>query len=80
VFRAMREEVIKVHPWVSDFKFIEVNCVATGTCAFPRYGKVSCHIYDPRMDLAEVQADTYKRFWLKEKQVAVPVAKDGKTM
>jgi flavin-dependent thymidylate synthase len=80
VFRHMRAEVIKVHPWVSDFKFIEVNCVATGTCAFPRYGKVSCHIYDPRMDLSAVQTDTYKRFWLKEKQVAVPVAKDGKTM
>lgn len=78
VFRAMRAEVLKVHPWAEDF--IQVNCVSTGTCAFPRYGKTSCKFYDPRMDQSAVIADTKAKFWSEEKQVAVPVANSGKTM
>jgi thymidylate synthase (FAD) len=35
VFRAMRAEVLKVHPWAEDF--INVWCVQHGTCYFPRY-------------------------------------------
>lgn len=81
VFRAMRAEVIKVHPWVEEFKFIEVACVADGICAFPRYGKTSCQFYDPRMDQTAVKNDTHEKFWAaKEIAVAVPIAKDGKTM
>ena len=78
VFRAMRAEVLAVHPWAADF--IEVACVANGTCAFPRYGKDHCHIYDPRMDLTQLKSDTKRKFWDLEKQVAIPVAKEGKTM
>ena len=37
VFRAMRQCVIDVHPWAEDF--INVHCVATGICCFPRYDK-----------------------------------------
>jgi flavin-dependent thymidylate synthase len=33
VFRAMRAEVIKVHPWAEPF--IRVACAATGVCCFP---------------------------------------------
>ena len=78
VFRAMRAAVVAVHPWAADF--INVQCAATGTCAFPRYGKVSCKFYDPRMDTSAVAADTDARFWSEAKQVAVPVAVAGKTM
>lgn len=78
VFRAMRAEVIHVHPWAEQF--IDVACVADGTCAFPRYGKEQCPIYDPRMDLVQLKADTKKKFWSSKRHVAIPVAKDGKTM
>lgn len=80
VFRAMRAAVIAVHPWVEEFQFIEVNCVSVGTCAFPRFGKTSCPIYDPRMDLDLLKQETLKKFWSQGISVAVPVAKDGKTM
>ena len=78
VFRAMRAAVLAVHSLASDF--INVQCAATGTCAFPRYGKTSCKFYDPRMDTSAVANDTNARFWSEEKQVAVPVAVAGKTM
>jgi len=78
VFRAMREEVLRVHAWAEDF--IQVACVASGTCAFPRYGKTSCKFYDPRMDQSGVIADTKIKFWTEEKQVAIPVARSGRTM
>lgn len=77
VFRAMREVVIAVHPWATEF--IEVQCAATGTCAFPRYGRTSCPVWDPRMDHTQLKEDTHKKFW-STRHVAVPIAKDGKTM
>jgi flavin-dependent thymidylate synthase len=80
VFRAMRAAVIEIHPWVEQFQFLEVHCAATGTCAFPRYGKASCKFYDPLMDLSFIKERVRARFWAEETQVAVPVAKDGKTM
>lgn len=43
VFRAMREAVIKVHPWTADF--IRVHCAATGVCCFPNYKE--CPIKPP---------------------------------
>lgn len=36
VFRMMREEVLKLHPWADPL--LQVACVATGQCAFPRWG------------------------------------------
>jgi flavin-dependent thymidylate synthase len=35
VFRMMRELVILTHPWADPL--LQVHCVATGTCAFPRW-------------------------------------------
>lgn len=77
VFRAMRQCVINVHPWAEEF--IEVHCVATGTCAFPRYGKKECPIYDPAMDNTEVRERARQKFW-NVRHEAAPVAKDGKAM
>jgi flavin-dependent thymidylate synthase len=76
VFRAMRAEVLKVHPWAAEF--IDVQCAASGTCAFPRYGKTSCKFYDPRMDTSAVAADTHARFWSEAPQEARPIAHGGK--
>lgn len=35
VFRAIRAEVLRVHPWADGF--IEVHCAKWGTCMFPRH-------------------------------------------
>lgn len=49
VFRAIREEVIRKHPWAKDF--IKVNCAWNGTCCFPTFPVKNCpikaHVYDP---------------------------------
>jgi flavin-dependent thymidylate synthase len=42
VFRAIRDEVIKVYPWTSDF--IRVHCAKWGVCKFPTY--VGCPVKD----------------------------------
>lgn len=78
VFRDMRKLVVEVHPWADEF--IQVHCVALGTCAFPRYGKKECQHYDPRMDLDALKAETKAKFWAKPIQEAAPIAKDGKAM
>jgi len=75
VFRAMRECVLEVHSWVEPF--IQVHCAATGTCAFPRYGKTDCQFYDERMDNEELKAKVKEHFWSSTIQAANPIAKDG---
>lgn len=35
IFKAMKAEVVKVHPWAE--KFIRVYCSAVGVCQFPNY-------------------------------------------
>jgi len=74
VFRAMRDAVIAVYPWAANF--MEVHCVATGTCAFPRYGKDHCRVYSPLMDNTAVKEEARKVFWAM-RQEACPVAVDG---
>jgi flavin-dependent thymidylate synthase len=63
VFREMRARVIEVHPWVLDFGFIEVACVADGTCAFPRYGREHCRFWREWMDNADYRAQQFVDFW-----------------
>lgn len=77
VFRRMRELVIAEHPWAEPF--IEVHCVATGTCAFPRYGKAECPVYLPEMDNTAVREKARQLFW-NVRHEAAPVAKAGKAM
>lgn len=77
VFRAMRAAVIETHPWAENF--LDVHCVATGTCAFPRYGKKECPVYLPEMDNTAVREAAKQKFW-SLRHFAAPVAKDGKAM
>lgn len=77
VFRTMRELVLFHHPWAEPF--LEVHCVATGTCAFPRYGKAECPVYSPAMDNTKLREDVKKVFWSLRHE-ATPVAKDGRAM
>jgi len=76
VFRKMRECVLLEHPWTEPF--LQVHCVSTGTCAFPRYGVKDCKFYDPRMNLDVMKLEVKSRFWSEEIQVANPIAKEGK--
>ncbi len=78
VFRAMRAAVLAVHPWAEDF--IQVECCASGTCAFPRYGRVECGFWDDSMDRSETIHLTRNKFWSGTRAAAVPVAKQGRTM
>ena len=80
VFAAMRRLVIDVHPWAAPF--IEVHCVATGTCAFPRYGKKECPVYLPEMDNTAVREAARAIFWAPGRKgyEATPTARDGKAM
>lgn len=77
VFRAMRDCVVAVHPWADEF--LQVHCVATGTCAFPRYGKTECPVYLPEMDNTPVRIAAKELFW-KVRHEAAPVAKHGMAM
>jgi len=77
VFRLMREAVLEQHPWAEPF--LEVHCVATGTCAFPRYGKKDCPVYVPEMDNTSVREVARQKFKVVRFE-AVPIANGGKTM
>lgn len=80
VFREMRRLVIEVDEWVGTYRFLEVACVSDGVCAFPRYGKKECQFYRNWMDLDKNKEEHHTVFWASEKQVATPVAVDGRTM
>jgi flavin-dependent thymidylate synthase len=47
VFRLMRKEVLKVHPWAEPF--IRVYCASVGVCCFPKYAEcpIKPGIFDP---------------------------------
>lgn len=75
VFREMRNRVIGVHPWAEDF--IQVHCAWYGVCAFPLY--TECPIQEFTLDPKTVR-EKIKKEWEQTKHVAVPVAKDGRTM
>jgi flavin-dependent thymidylate synthase len=75
VFRLMRSRVLEVHPWTEAF--LQVHCVATGTCAFPRYGKVECPVYLPEMDNTAVREAAKLKFW-GVRHEATPIAREGK--
>jgi Predicted alternative thymidylate synthase len=77
VFRDMRSLVISVHPWAAEF--LEVHCVATGICAFPRYGKAECPVYLPDMDRSATIIHARELFW-SVRHEASPKARDGKAM
>ena len=81
VFREMRRLVCEVHPWAEEF--INVHCVARGTCAFPRYGKAECPVY-PAIQRVEEQI-AFARPKVRElfnsiRHEAKPMARDGKAM
>lgn len=78
VFRAMREEVLRVHPWVETAGFIEVACISEGVCAFPRWGCENCPVYHPSMDRSRAKEIAKERFWSTRFE-ANPESTEGKS-
>ena len=76
VFKAMVEEVVKVHPWAKDF--IKVACAWNGVCAFPRYSE--CPIQGYTMKPYENLLGIIETLWEETDHVANPIAKNGKSM
>ena len=79
VFREIRKEVVKVHPWAS--KFIKVWCAFHGTCAFPTYPVEDCpvkpFVYDPDTGKAydkgqAASKDWIEKFWEENRAEAQP--------
>lgn len=77
VMRAMRNAVLFHHPWAGPF--IQVECVSSGCCAFPRYGKTECPVYDPAMDHSVVKERARHKFW-SLRYYAAPKAEGGMAM
>lgn len=78
VYRAMRALVVAQYPWTEPL--LQVHCVATGQCAFPRWGKDQCKFYRPWMDKTAEQEELRQVFWSTAKQEANPIANNGKSM
>jgi len=76
VFKAMKAEVLSIHPWADDF--INVACVDNGVCIFPNYKK--CPIQNNTLSFNGYRKNIIKAAWEKNNHVANPVSRDGKTM
>jgi len=91
-FRIIRELVLEQHPWTDSL--LQVACVSTGQCAFPRWGgKVvgvreihpvqpiyQCPFFRSWMDLSKEKEELRKVFWSSAKAEANPIAHNGKSM
>lgn len=77
VFREMRRLVLEQHWWAEPL--LQVACVATGQCAFPRHGREHCTFWRPWMDLEAEKAALKEDFWRIEVQTNNPVAAGGKS-
>ena len=78
VFRAMRDAVIAVHPWAAEF--INVYCVNTGVCCFPRYTECPLQKYTVNKVVLDSTKVILKDKFEEIRHEATPVAKNGKTM
>ena len=76
VFKAIRNEIAKVHPWALDL--INVACVDSGICCFPRY--TECPIQEHTVKVSVHKKLAIKIIWDQTNHLANPVAKDGVSM
>lgn len=80
VFRAIREEVLKVHPWTEGF--IRVHCAKKGICCFPTFPANQCpvkpYVYDPLTGSSysghkALPLDEIQKHWLTHRAEAQPI-------
>lgn len=83
VFRLIREEVIKIHPWAD--KFLKVWCAFHGTCCFPTFPTEQCpvkpYVYDPQQGAAynghkAIPLPDLQQHWDKNRAEAQPIVKE----
>lgn len=75
VFREMIRLVKEEHPWTDPL--LQVSCVGTGKCAFPRHGRAHCPFWRDWMDTTAEQEKLCQEFWSVEVQTNNPIAKNG---
>jgi len=77
VFRLMRDRVVEVHPWATDF--IKVFCANHGTCCFPRYTECPIQKYTYMNDIEghQMRLGIIKEEHEATRHEANPVAKKG---
>ncbi|MFA5604159.1 MAG: FAD-dependent thymidylate synthase [Bacilli bacterium] len=84
VFRAIREEVNRVHPWTKNW--IRVQCAWNGTCLFPTFPVSDCpvkpYVYNPETgssygDKTPLSPNQIQTIWEKERAEAQPTIKVG---
>lgn len=68
VFKAMKAAVVDVHPWAESF--VNVACVQTGICCFPRY--TECPIQVHTIKIRQDEKDIIKQVWENTIHVADP--------
>lgn len=80
VFRAMKEAVVRVHPWAEEF--IRVSCAWNGTCAFPRYTAcpVNALCYNTQPDHERQMRAIAVALELNEHRAAPRITTPGRTM
>ena len=75
VFKEMRRLIGEVHPWALDM--INVACVDSGVCCFPRY--TECPIQEYTVKITDYKKMAIKIAWEQTKHESNPVAKNGVT-
>jgi len=78
VFKEIVRLILEVHSWTESL--LQVYCVKTGICAFPRYTECPVQKWTIDPGLANNQKKVIKESWEKTNHEANPIAKDGKTM
>jgi thymidylate synthase ThyX len=68
VFKEIKNLVVGVHPWAEDF--INVACVQTGICCFPRY--TECPVQKYTVKVSNDRKSTIRNVWEKTNHVADP--------
>lgn len=77
VFKKIVAIILEIHPWAEPL--LQVACVKTGICQFPRYTK--CPVQKHTLNtIADSARHLIRQSWEESNHVANPKAKDGKTM
>ena len=75
VFKEMRRLIGEAHPWALDM--INVACVDSGVCCFPRY--TECPIQEYTVKISDFKKMAIKIAWENTNHEANPIAKNGVT-
>ena len=76
VFKEMRRLIGLVHPWALDM--INVACVDSGICCFPRY--TECPVQVSTVKIDDFRKQAIRIAWENTTHVANPVSVNGATM